>query len=105
MRPALIVVLFLMAVNGPAKAEEVICGKDWVSFIPYTAATVDLSSVRFHMRKSDIKQGLHVFRSGIGFLRVRKGAGWGPLEDELKVPSDTYISIMRCLMGKAVEPS
>lgn len=82
----------------PAAAEEVICGEDWISFLPYKYASVELSSVEILIRKSDTERGSVLTKLDIGFLRVRKGIGWGPTSDEFKIPKTTFLAIRACLI-------
>ena len=96
---ALLIALPALAEENPV-AKEVVCGEEWVSFVPYAYASLERSPVLFLIRKSNIEQGSLLFRVGIGFLRVKKGYGWGPTEDELKVPEETYLLIARCLTGE-----
>ena len=92
------VAVFATFAAKPAAAEEVICGKDWISFHPYKYASVEASPAAILIRKSDIESGSLLTNVDIGFLRVRKGIGWGPKSDEFKVPKTTFLAIRACLM-------
>lgn len=100
MRATLVAIVLLAALAGPTRAGEVICGKDWVSFVPYSATALNLAGVAILLRKSDIRKGSVVLRSSVdvGFLRVRKGLGWGAAENEFKVPKATFLAIRACLL-------
>ncbi len=101
MHSVLRVACVMTVLGSPAAAQEVVCGEKWVSFIPFARNVLDLASVRFHMRKSDIQQGRLVPNfGGIGFLHVRKGAGWG--DGQLRMPGETYTLVMRCVVGPLV---
>ena len=86
---------------GPADAaRRVICAPDWVSFVPYARGSMNLSNVRFYMRKTDIRQGRLVPPSN-GYLHLREGAGWVEKDRTIRVPPETFAEIMVCLGGIA----
>ena len=97
-RVACAMAIFATFAAKPAAAEEVICGKDWISFLPYKYASVEVSSAAILIRKSDIERGSLITILDIGFLRVRKGNGWGPTSDEFKMPKTTFLAVRACLI-------
>ena len=110
MRAALCVALLLSVVASGALAKgkevpPVVCGKDWVTVVPYKYGTIDLHHMAFLVRHSDILFGQHWFRLDMGFLRVKKGRGLGPTLEELKLPGLAYLHVAGCLLHGPAGPA
>ncbi len=80
------------------KPQPVLCGEKWVSFVPYARNALNVSGVRFHMRKSDIWQG-RIGEFSVGFLHLRPGSGWTSEDSKFRLPGKTYQAVMQCVVG------
>ena len=103
MRVPLLVVLFLVTV-GPAKAGEVICGEDWISFEPLEAAPFSRKpgANTYLVRKSDIRRASQPrgHSSDVGYVILTPIEGDARKDGEYRVTREAYLAMRACLLGR-----
>ena len=106
MRKLLLVAVALAVLGGTASAGEVICGKDWISFEPFSpeAFSEEPGLNSYMVRKSDIRRGNAAVRgplSQFGYLMITPLEGDARKIGEYRVTRAAYLAILACLMGSA----
>jgi len=104
-RLAYAVAVFATFATAPAVAEEVICGKDWLSFEPLAAEPFSKKpGVNAYMvRKSDILRLSRPVRGRladqVGYIILQPLEGDARSDGTYRVTRQAYLAIQTCLLN------
>ena len=104
-RSVVLIACLLGLVVTPTKAEEVLCGDEWVRFRPLSAEPFGqkLGYNTYMVRKDHILRG-SIAAEGIlslfGYVRIKPMEGDARKNGEFRVSKETYLAIQACLLGQ-----
>ncbi len=106
MRAVLRIACVVVVVGSPAAAEEVICGKDWISFRPLMPeAFSEKPGLNVYLvRKTHIIRGsrpIYGPLKNVGYVMLTPLKGDARADGSYRVTKETYLAITRCLTGGA----
>ncbi len=104
-RSVVLIACLLGLVVTPTKAEEVLCGDEWVWFRPLSAEPFGQEPAynTYMVRKDHILRGSRAAEDPLslfGYVMIKPMEGDARKNGEYRVSKETYLAIQACLLGQ-----